>query len=84
MSGRLVQELEYHYSDGAFGDGPHANITIHYYRKKYQFARYRHANISNFTVYISIHGVFLVTYLAGLQHRNEDLAVHNGETCFRQ
>ena len=29
-SGRLVHELEYHYSDGAFGDGPQANITIRY------------------------------------------------------
>ena len=26
MSGRLVHTLEYHYSDGAFGDGSHANI----------------------------------------------------------
>ena len=28
MSGSLVHKLEYHYSDGAFGDGSHANITI--------------------------------------------------------
>ena len=31
MNGKLVHELEYHFSDGAFGDGPDANITIHYY-----------------------------------------------------
>ena len=34
MSGRLVHELEYHYSDGAFGDGPDANITIRYLNQK--------------------------------------------------
>ena len=33
MNGRLVHRLEYHYSDGAFGDGSHANITIRYYGK---------------------------------------------------
>ena len=31
ISGRLVHGLEYHYSDGAFGDGSHTNITILYY-----------------------------------------------------
>ena len=50
MSGRLEYELEYHYSDGAFGDGPDANITIRYYRKMAQLAKYKLANNSNFTV----------------------------------
>ena len=50
MSGRLVHELEYHYSDGAFGDKPDANITIRYYRKMDRFANYKLANNSNFTV----------------------------------
>ena len=50
MSGRLVHELEYHYSDGAFGDGSHANITIRYYGKTDRFAKYMLANISNFRV----------------------------------
>ena len=50
MSGRLVHELEYHYSDCAFGDGPDANITIRYYRKMDRFAKYKLANNSNFTV----------------------------------
>ena len=55
----MVDELEYHYSDGAFGDGLHANITIRYYRKmdlfaKYRFAKYRFAYISNFTVLICL------------------------------
>ena len=44
--------LEYHYSDGAFGDGSQANITIRYYGKTDQFAKYRFPDISNFTVYI--------------------------------
>ena len=52
MSGRLIHELEYHYSDGAFGDGPHANITIRYYQKLDRFAKYKLANDSNFTVKI--------------------------------
>ena len=51
MSGRLLHELEYHYSDGAFSDGPDANITIHYYRKMNRFAKYKLANNSIFTVY---------------------------------
>ena len=51
MSGRLVHELEYHYTDGAFGDGSQANITIRYYGKMERLARYRFANISNFTVF---------------------------------
>ena len=51
MSGRSVYELEYHYSDGAFGDGPDANITIRYYRKMDRLAKYKLANISNFTVW---------------------------------
>ena len=52
MSGRLVYELEYHYSnsDGALGDGPDANITIRYYRKIDQLAKYKLAYNSNFTV----------------------------------
>ena len=50
MSGRLVYELDYHYSDGAFGDGPDANITIRYYLKMDQLAKYKIANNSNFTV----------------------------------
>ena len=50
MSGRLVHELEYHYSDGAFGDEPDANITIRYYRKMDRFAKYKLSNNSNFTV----------------------------------
>ena len=33
MSGRLVHKLEYHYSDGAFGEGSHVKITIRYYGK---------------------------------------------------
>ena len=33
MSGRLVHKFEYHYSDGAFGDGSNANITIRYNEK---------------------------------------------------
>ena len=37
--------IDYHYSDGAFGDGSDANITIHYYQKMDRFA-----NNSNFTV----------------------------------
>ena len=45
-------ELEYHFSDGAFGDGPDANITIHYYRKMDRLAKYKLANNSNFTVYV--------------------------------
>ena len=50
MSGRLVHELEYHYSDDAFGDWPDANITIRYYQKMNRFAKYKLANNSNFTV----------------------------------
>ena len=33
MSGILVHELEFHYLDGAFGDGSHVNITLRYYGK---------------------------------------------------
>ena len=51
MSGRLVYELGYHYSDGAFGDEPDANITIRYYRKMDLLAKDKLANNSNFTVY---------------------------------
>ena len=47
MSGTLVLELEYHHSDGAFGDGSHVNITIRYYGKTNRFAIYKLANISN-------------------------------------
>ena len=50
MSGRLVHELEYHYSGGTFGEGPHANITIRYYQKMDRFAEYKLANNSNFAV----------------------------------
>ena len=52
MNGRLVHvhELEYHYSDGAFGDGLDSNIMIHYYRKMDRLAKYKLANNSNFTV----------------------------------
>ena len=51
MSGRLVHELEYHYSDGNFRDGSHVNITIRYYGKKDRFAIYKLANISKFIVF---------------------------------
>ena len=51
MSGRLIHELEYHYSDGAFGGRPGAIITIRYYRKMDRFAKYKLANNSNFTVF---------------------------------
>ena len=44
MSGWLVHELEYHYSDVAFGDGPDTNITIRYNRKIDWFAKYKLAN----------------------------------------
>ena len=48
----LTTGYEYHYSDGAFGDGSHLNITIRYYLKTHWFARlYKVANISNFTVF---------------------------------
>ena len=48
---KLVHELEYHYSDGAFGvKGTDANITISYYRKMDRFAKYKLANNSNYTV----------------------------------
>ena len=50
MSDRLVYELAYHYSDGAFGDGPDANITIRYYWKRERLAKYKLANNSKFTV----------------------------------
>ena len=53
MSGRLVHELEY-YSDGAFGDAPHANIIIRYYKKMDRLARYKLANSSNFTVSVFV------------------------------
>ena len=55
MNGRLVHELEYHYSGGAFGNGPDTNITIRYYRKMDQLAKYKLANNSNFTVYASLY-----------------------------
>ena len=54
MSGKLAHELEYHYSDDPFGDGPDANITICYYQKMDQFAKYKLANNSNFTVSILV------------------------------
>ena len=53
MSGRLVHELEYHHTDGAFGDGSQANITIRYYGKTDRLAIYKLANILNFTVIIA-------------------------------
>ena len=59
MSGRLVQELEYHFSDGAFVDGPDANNMIRYYQKMDQLAKYKLANNSNFTVF----GEILLTRL---------------------
>ena len=37
-------------ADGIFRDGSHANITIRLYGKLDQFAKFKHANISNFTV----------------------------------
>ena len=43
----VLHELEYHYSDGAFGDG-----SIRYYGKTDWFAIYKLADISNFTVLV--------------------------------
>ena len=37
-------------ADGAFRDGSDANITIRQHGKMDQFAKFKHANISNFTV----------------------------------
>ena len=51
MSGRSVHGLEYHYSDGAFGDCLHVNVTICYYGKTDRFAIYKLVKISNFTVF---------------------------------
>ena len=43
MSGRLLHELEYHYSNsdgrGALIDGPDDNTTIRYYRKMDRLAK---------------------------------------------
>ena len=35
-------------------DGSHANITIRLYGKIDQFAKFKHANISNSTVFLDI------------------------------
>ena len=44
--------FEYLSADGVFLDGSYANITIRYYGKMDQLAKFNLANISNFTVYI--------------------------------
>ena len=65
MSGRLVHELEYHYSDGTFGEGPDANITIRYYRKMDRFAKLKLANNSSFTV-IHVFWLMLIMCFIGV------------------